>query len=109
MQRFLCLCVVLAGGLAAGCASHAKLVSPRLRWEAAGVTDSDQGRQIATAMTDEDIARLLDVRVEARLPTALAIAKLDDACGSYQPHLARLDGAELESWEEVAEIGRAHV
>jgi len=102
MKNVACVCIVLAAGALVGCASHGKLVSPRLSWEAAGVADGDQGRAIAAAMTDEDISRLLDVKVQARLPTSLAVAKLQDECGGYQPRLARLDGEELEGWEKVA-------
>ncbi len=94
---------VLALTMAAGgCATQHELVAPLVSLGAAGlIQDQTEARRLERAMTDGEIAHLLDVDVRAKLPTKLAVAKLGDACGSYQPRLDRISAEELEKWQAI--------
>ena len=103
MTRTICLVTVLAAA-AAGCESHHALIDPMADMVGAGVVeDGEQARRLERAMTDRDIANLLDVHVRAKLPTPVALAKLTSACSGYQPRLERLDANELVAWEKAVE------
>jgi|GEM_PF-1953307 len=102
MKQAMMLLLLLTAA-AGGCTSHFALVDPKVSWARSGlVEDEEQLSQLEKSMTDEDIAKLLEVDVRAKLPTSIAVAKLDDHCGYYQPRLARIDGAELQQWEQIA-------
>ena len=99
MTRLTCMLPVLAAALG-GCASHHALVPPVADMLRAGVVnDPKQVSRLEKAMTDHDIAKLLDVNVRAKLPSALAVAKLHSHCSGYQPYVARIDAEELATWQ----------
>lgn len=93
--------MLLAAALG-GCATHAELgpVSADLR-RSGVITDPEQARRLEEAMTDRDIADLLDVDVKAKLPTAVAVARLESQCSGYQPSLATVDAHELDGWTQA--------
>jgi hypothetical protein len=82
------------------------MLAPNADFHRAGLADEAQARALEKSMTDGDIARLLDVQVRAKLPTSLAVAKLQSYCGGYQPHLVEIDADELQAWESVAKAQR---
>ncbi|MGB2824501.1 MAG: hypothetical protein WBF17_26230 [Phycisphaerae bacterium] len=87
-----------------GCESSHALVEPVADMLRSGVVnDPAQVSRLERAMTDRDIANLLDVNVRAKLPTSVAVAKLSSHCSGYQPYLDRIDAEELAAWEKVIE------
>jgi len=87
-----------------GCESHHALVEPVADMLGSGlVNDPKQVSRLERAMTDKDIANLLDVDVRAKLPASVAVAKLRSHCSGYQPYLTRLDAEELLAWEKAVE------
>jgi len=85
-----------------GCASHHAMVEPVADLLRAGVaSDPEQAEQLEKAMTDPDIANLLDARVRAKLPTSVAFAKLKSYCSGHQPYLATIDAEEIQAWEKA--------
>ena len=95
--------------LLGGCASHYALVAPIARMERTGlINDPKQVSRLEKAMTDGDIARLLDLDVRAKLPTSLAVAKLASHCSGYQPRLERIGADELAAWEKIV-AARPHL
>ena len=96
----------LAGGLVAicgGCAQHFALATPNAAIRRTGlIGDSKQARRLEKAMTDGEIADLLNVDVRAKLPTSLAVAKLSSHCSGYQPRLERITADELAAWQKIA-------
>ena len=87
-----------------GCASHHGLVEPVADMLRGGVVnDPRQVTRLERAMTDRDIANLLDANVRAKLPTSVAVAKLTSGCSGYQPYLDRIDAEELLTWEKAVE------
>jgi len=85
-----------------GCASAHMLVEPRAALEQTGlIKDAKQARRLEKAMTDGQIAQLLDLDVKAKLPTTLAVAKLQSQCSGYQPVLDRIDAEELGAWGKI--------
>jgi len=103
--------VVLALALS-GCASHYALAEPSVRLGGSGLfNDPNQVSRIEKAMTDRDLADLLDAHIRPKLPTSLAVARLQDArSGRYQ--LVTIDSKEVESWtkliENVPHLGAVH-
>jgi hypothetical protein len=83
MKRVLLLLGLLLVG---GCASGNKMGEVRAGWSRLGVVTPEQARQLEAAMTDQDIANMLDADVQAKLPTEVAVARLVgssvDAIGS---------------------------
>jgi len=104
MKRLaLTLLPILAAAIG-GCASHHALVAPVADMLRAGVVnDPKQVSRLEKAMTDRDIANLLDAGVRAKLPSALAVAKLKSHCSGYQPYVDRLDAHELAAWQDSIE------
>jgi rhombotail lipoprotein len=84
-----------------GCGEYHALVNPRINLSSSGlITDANQARRLEQRMTDRDVADLLDLRVQPRLPTSLAVAKLQG--GSHgQFHLAEIDATEMEAWQKL--------
>ena len=94
--------VIALAGLLGGCASHYGLAAPRANLLEIGlINDPKQVSRLEKALTDKDIAKLLDVDVRAKLPSSVAVAKLGSYCDGYQPHLARIDAEELTGWEKA--------
>ena len=86
---------------AGGCASHNLLTKADASWGRSGLFQAARAERLEQAMTDKDIAALLDVAIEAKLPTAIALAKLTG--GEWgKPHLATIGGEELVKWQEIA-------
>ena len=76
---------------AGGCASHNLLTKADASWGRSGLFQAARAERLEQAMTDKDIAALLDVAIEAKLPTAIALAKLTG--GEWgKPHLATIGG-----------------
>jgi hypothetical protein len=99
MGRTALIAAALAGALG-GCASHLSLAEPVADVLRAGmVADAAQAKRLEKALTDKDIADLLDARVRAKLPTSVAIAKVRSGCDGYQPYLDVVDANELAGWE----------
>ena len=85
-----------------GCGVHYKLAAPIANIARSGlVKDRKQLSRLEKAATDGEIANVLDLDVKAKVPTTLAIAKLDSHCSGYQPSLKRIDADELEAWEKI--------
>ena len=94
--------VTMLAALLGGCASHNQLAAPVADLLRIGlVNDPRQVSRLEKAMTDKDIARLLDVDVRAKLPSSVAVARLASSCSGYQPRLERIDADELGGWEEA--------
>lgn len=88
----------------AGCASHSPLPAIDRPLAKSGlVGDPAKLSQIENSLTDKDIARLLDADIRAKLPTALAVAKMQSHCSGYQPYLANITAEELIAWRKTTE------
>jgi hypothetical protein len=98
--------LVAAGIFGGGCANHCPMTPPSADFHRAGLADESQAKELEKSITDGDIARLLDVQVRAKLPTSLAVAKLESYCNGYQPYLAEIDADELNAWEDVVKPQR---
>ena len=102
MRHTICTLSLLLAAVG-GCASHHALVQPVADMARGGVVDEPAQRErLEAAMTDGNIANLLDANVRAKLPTSLAVARLRSHCSGYQPYLARIDAEELLAWEKIA-------
>ncbi|KPK85103.1 MAG: hypothetical protein AMJ81_04170 [Phycisphaerae bacterium SM23_33] len=91
----------------AGCATHSPLAMVAADLRQSGViTDPKQVSQLERALTDSDIANLLDAGVRAKLPTAVAVARLETAGTGCQPALATIDAEELAGWTKAVQQQR---
>ena len=93
--------LVLLAAVAPGCATHWAMRAPPNAMQSGFVTDPKQVSRIEKAMTDSDIAMLLDGDVKAKLPTSLAIAAVQ-GCES-RCWLQAIGAEELTQWETVIE------
>ena len=94
--------LVLASLAAMGCATHRQMRAPPALSRSALLADQpDEAKRLEAAMTDRDIARLLDARITARLPTKMAVAGLLASCGSIYG-MKTISARELEGWERAA-------
>lgn len=98
--------LVLLAALA-GCSTHhpLALVAADLR-KSGVITDPKQVSQLERALTDSDIANLLDAGVRAKLPTAVAVARLEAAGAGSRPDLATIDAEELAGWTKAVQQQR---
>ena len=104
MKNVIGVVAFLAAGVLGGCASSHGLAVPTASLLGARViNDPKQVSRLEKAITDKDIARLLDVDVRAKLPTSVAVASLGTQCSGRRPHLAELDAEELAGWEKAFE------
>ena len=93
---------LLAAALAmCGCASDYKLAAPLTLAESGVINDRARAAKLEQAMTDSSIADLLDVDIRAKLPAAVAVARLQSLCRGYQPALVTIDAKELAGWEQT--------
>ena len=99
MRRIACTTVLMAL-LLGGCGTHHAMVPPKAAFARAGFLDATKAAQIEQALTDGDIATMLNADVRAKLPTSIAVARLDPTCGYTE--LQTVDAEELEGWEKVA-------
>ncbi|MDY7010312.1 MAG: hypothetical protein SVV80_06100 [Planctomycetota bacterium] len=92
-----------------GCATSYRMAAPVADLVRSGLIDEpSQASRLEKAMTDGDIANLLDVNVRAKLPSGVAVAKIKSRCSGYQPYLDTIDAEELQEWEKA--IGnQAHI
>lgn len=94
--------LVLASLAVMGCATHRQMRVPLALSRSALLADQpDEAKRLEAAMTDRDIARLLDARVTARLPTKMAVAGLLASYGSVHS-MKTISARELEGWERAA-------
>jgi hypothetical protein len=104
MRQVMTFTASAALALAAGCAAEApsKLAVMNSVMASTGlIEDAGQREALERSLTDEDIARMLDADVQAKLPTSLAVARV---YRSYNgPCLAEFDDGELAGWEEAAD------
>ena len=86
-----------------GCETHYAMSQPDMHPMAAALADSpDRVDQMEHAITDRDIAARLDADVRAKLPTTLAIAKINSGYSyRYSAGLQTIGAEELNSWEKV--------
>ena len=102
MQRMICVLLVTAAMLG-GCATH-EAMAPLAGLAGLGLfRDARQAGRLERSLTDGQIATLLDADVRAKLPAAIAIARLQSHCGGYQPYLATIDAKEMQAWEKCLE------
>jgi rhombotail lipoprotein len=103
ISRWLGRALVLGlAGAAGGCQAHCCEMAPINSKPAHGlVDDAKQVSQLEKAITDGDIARLLDVDIRAKLPTPLAIARVQACYGGYVS-TDEIDADELKAWDAVA-------
>jgi rhombotail lipoprotein len=88
-------------GAAGGCANVCAMAPINSKLAHGLVDDPKQVSRLEKAITDGDIARLLDADVRAKLPTALAIARVQ-ACGGGYVSTDEIDADELKAWDAVA-------
>jgi hypothetical protein len=86
--------------VASGCATKNSMESPRLYLGgAASAEQVDKSKAIEQALTDKDLAMMLDARVTAKLPTNLAVARV---CASGPSlYLQGVDASEAKGWEST--------
>ena len=100
---------MLAAMSLGGCASHVPLAALGSAMSKTGLfRKADQRAAIEQSLTDETIAKMLDVKVTARLPGSVALAKLTSECGGFQPRLETVDAEELAGWVEAVK-GQASI
>ena len=100
---------MLAAILLGGCASYEPLPGLRSVMTKTGLfRKAEQRAAIERSMTDETIAKMLDVKVTARLPGSVALAKLTSECDGFQPRLETVDAEELAGWVEAVK-GQASI
>lgn len=86
-----------------GCATHIPMGTTEARLgQFAPVSGPDRREKLEQAMTDQDIAALLDVNVQAKWPSDVAIAKLAASGLGTPAMLAEIDAAEMAGWEKTA-------
>jgi len=97
-MRNLFLLVALVA-MAAGCASNYQMANP-VRLSRSGLMDDPvQAAAIEKSMTDEEIGRLLDARIQPKLPTSLAVADVSSV--GWRAGLRPLSAVELAEWQKV--------
>lgn len=95
--------------LLGGCQSNKALPSLGSAMTKTGLfRKAEERAAIEQSLTDETIAKMLDVKVTARLPGSVALAKLTSECGGFQPRLETVDAEELAGWVEAVK-GQASI
>jgi len=100
----LATCTILATALSAlgGCATHVPLGTTEARLgQFAPISGPDRREKLEQALTDQDIAALLDVNVQAKWPTGIAIARLAASGPGRPAMLAEIDATEMAGWEKT--------
>lgn len=100
-MKYLKTVLLLAASTLCGCGTHYELRAPLTLAESGLTSDPARAGQLEQAMTDSGIADLLDVDIRAKLPAAVAIARLESLCSGYQPALVTVDAEELTGWEKA--------
>ena len=102
MKAMACGVLWLSAAVLGGCASDAPLFAPDMgMMRLALVEDANQAQRLEKALTDPEIANLLDADIKAKLPTPLAVAKV----GGYARNLGveTLSADELRGWERCVQ------
>ena len=103
MKRTIYLLLIATSSLG-GCATRYQMAAPTADLAGTGlINDPAQVSKLEKAITDGDIAKLLDADVRAKLPTGVAVAKISNYLG-----LTTLDTEELQTWENVIGI-QSHI
>ena len=85
-----------------GCgATHVPLGNPRTWMIEVTGDDPDRRDKLEKAMTDQEIAALLDVDVQAKWPTGLAVARLKSDGPGCPVELGQIDSMEMAGWEKI--------
>ena len=95
------IALLLLTASAGGCASKYEMAQPTGLARSGLINDPAKVSRLEKSMTNTDIARLLDVDVRAKLPSAVAVARLASHCNGYQPYLAAIDAEELNGWQKT--------
>jgi len=83
-----------------GCGTHVPLGTAETRLnQIASISGPDRREKLEQALTDQNIAALLDVKVQAKWPTGIAIARLATNGPGTPARLAEIDAAEMAGWE----------
>jgi len=98
MRTSIAMALALAATALGGCASAHELARPAGIARSGLINDPKTVSRLEKSLTDRDIARMLDVDVRAKLPTTVAVARLESRCRGYQPYLATVDAEELNAW-----------
>ena len=101
--------MILAAALVTlgGCgATYVPLDTPRtlmaeVAADGAAADGPNPREKLETAMTDQEIAELLDVDVRAKWPTGLAVARLTSTSPGNPVQLGQIDSTEMAGWEKV--------
>ena len=103
-MRALLVCVMAAAAAAGGCTTHYGLVAPTTKLRFALVEDgSGRAEQLQQALSDKEIANLLDVDARPKLPTGIAVARiLADDRGEHA-RLGEIDAEEMAGWRKTVE------
>ena len=98
MKYFLPLLVLVS--CVTGCATHNTMREPMTLSRSGLINDPAQVSELEKALTDKDIAGMLDAAVRAKLPTALAVAGIHG--GGYRYcDLKTISAEELGQWESL--------
>lgn len=104
MKNFLVPLAMLS--LFLGCSSPRKMEAVNADLSHGRLLTPQQAKQLEKAMTDTDIANMLDVKVKAKLPTYMAVARLQQdwysrMCRSDLAGLTTITSDEIEGWEKA--------
>jgi|WetSurMetagenome_2_1015567.scaffolds.fasta_scaffold76125_2 hypothetical protein len=108
-MRYVMVVALLSLTAASGCATAYTLNHPMSMAESGLATDPAQVSALEKGMTDQDIARLLDADVRAKVPTTLAVAAIDGWSSLYRSpgrydtrcDLRPIGAGELKAWEDA--------
>jgi len=96
LSVMMAVCAMAALG---GCATNAKMTHPTLWDDARGMMTEEQARQLEAKLTDQDIANVLDANIKPKLPTLLAIARVEGG-GYYSHGVEPIVGEEEAGWQQ---------
>jgi hypothetical protein len=103
MRTILCGLAILTACLT-GCSAAQPLLRPEMGMMSLSLLeDANEARRLEKALTDPQIADLLDADIKAKLPTPLAVAKVSSRYCGDRPHLDLISAQELQGWSQVAE------
>jgi hypothetical protein len=97
MKKAFALCIFAVA--ASGCATHHKMVEPDRLSRTGLMDDVQESATVERAMTAAAVGRLIDAKVQVRLPTSLAVASLATVgrrCG-----LRPMGADELAAWRKA--------
>ena len=95
--------MMLAAMCCAGCGTSSKLYAPMANVFQNGLFEEARARELEKKFTDQDIVDLLDLDVKAKLPTKLAIVKLQNHVYDQQFTRAEITSDELSVWKGIVD------